>query len=411
VSAAAAEDEEDGDMAVVTRLLAAGASANVGCPLARAARLGLTDAIARLLAAGGYVNVVDRQGSTPLYMAALHDQSKAVAALLAAGAAPDGGETREGETPLLAAALWGCADSARLLLQAGASTHPPRVKESPLLFASQGGFADVIRLLLIPPLPSQRPTRTDERTALHICAQRGRTAAAMALLEAGVPAGVPVFHGQTAILAAAMGPFPRTLRVLLRAHMEAHGSASTRRTLELVDEDVGGTALHAAAYTGSLSCVRLLLAAGADPARHTVTASMTPASLEGVFAVPALTLPPWCFAFDAFKRVSADRPTPSADAADDANAEAAGARAEGDDSDADSVHAPDQPPAFAASAMLHALGGRVGRSDPAPPHATLSPMVLWRRTVRRTATAVVVLVVEAAWMRRRPAVVAASEPE
>ncbi|TDC36527.1 ankyrin repeat domain-containing protein [Micromonospora sp. KC213] len=104
-----------------------------------------------LLRAGADPNAADRDGTTPLYLAAVHNGRAAVRILLDAGADPnvESGRGEEG-TPLTGAAAWGHDDAVRELLEQGAD---PTLREdrgsglSPLEWAVRGGHSETEALL------------------------------------------------------------------------------------------------------------------------------------------------------------------------------------------------------------------------------------------------------------------------
>ncbi|TDC60379.1 ankyrin repeat domain-containing protein [Micromonospora sp. KC207] len=108
-------------------------------------------AILALLRVGADPNGADRDGTTPLYFAALHNKRVAVRILIDAGADPnvESGRGDEG-TPLTGAAAWGHADVVRQLLTHGAD---PNLREdhgtglSPLEWAARGGHIETEALL------------------------------------------------------------------------------------------------------------------------------------------------------------------------------------------------------------------------------------------------------------------------
>ena len=109
--------------------------------------------VASLLRRGAPVNGTDKNGTTPLYKAAVQGETEIVGMLLEAGADPNlesGGED-EG-TPLCAAASWGHAGIVRLLLQHGADPNlvekPNQGSMTALAWAQRNGHSKTVELLL-----------------------------------------------------------------------------------------------------------------------------------------------------------------------------------------------------------------------------------------------------------------------
>lgn len=108
--------------------------------------------VAGLLRAGADPRRADREGTTPLYEAAVNGRTAIARLLLAAGAPPDAESSGTGAegTPLCAAACWGHTDVVRELLAHGAD---PSLREdqgtgwSPLRWAENGPHPDTAELL------------------------------------------------------------------------------------------------------------------------------------------------------------------------------------------------------------------------------------------------------------------------
>jgi ankyrin repeat protein len=100
------------------------------------------------LAAGGDITVADKQGYTPLHVAALTGRLEIIKLILALGGSADV-QSRDGATPLMLAASAGRSDSVSLLVE---QTSDIDVKDSAgdtaLLRAVRGGQHDSIKILL-----------------------------------------------------------------------------------------------------------------------------------------------------------------------------------------------------------------------------------------------------------------------
>src|SRR5256885_8150896 len=109
--------------------------------------------VASLLRRGVPVNGADKNGTTPLYKAAVQGETEIVRVLLEAGADPnlESGGQDEG-TPLCAAASWGRTEVVRLLLQHGADPNAVETKQrgpmTALAWAQHGGYAEGVDLLV-----------------------------------------------------------------------------------------------------------------------------------------------------------------------------------------------------------------------------------------------------------------------
>ena len=108
-----------------------------------------SDVVSLLLAANAAVSQADKQGVSPLYVAAQEDHTETVRRLLAAGAEVDQANKTDGGFPLFVAAQNGHAEPMRLLLANGADVN--KVKQdgaSTLHIAAQDGDLELVRLLL-----------------------------------------------------------------------------------------------------------------------------------------------------------------------------------------------------------------------------------------------------------------------
>ena len=92
-------------------------------PLHRAAANGNAAIVKRLMAAGADANVATPAGETPLMMAARTGNAAAVEALIAKGAEVNAREAWRGQTALMWAASENNAEAIRVLVEAGADIH------------------------------------------------------------------------------------------------------------------------------------------------------------------------------------------------------------------------------------------------------------------------------------------------
>jgi len=148
------EAVERGDADAVAALLAAGADPNGGMPpvLGVARRASI---VRQLVAAGAMVDLPDTIGRTPLQIAARWFEPDVVAALLEAKANPNlAGPV--GETALMAAARGGRAETVRLLLAAGAAIGARNESgQDALAVALQAKAEPAVRPTFGPPPPRQ----------------------------------------------------------------------------------------------------------------------------------------------------------------------------------------------------------------------------------------------------------------
>ncbi|GLI63909.1 hypothetical protein VaNZ11_007046 [Volvox africanus] len=199
-------DDPEGDRecaALVEMLLAAGARTEAAEPGARcthnaievAAREGRSGALRALLGYGAQPNLVDKDGATPLILAALKGSVECVKLLLAAGANANA-TTQVGVSPLVAAigafaAGDGNLELIRALLEAGAAPNAPFFEEDTILTAAvEGGNPALVSTLLAAGADPSMPN-TAGALPLQLALTKGHSELVRLLLQAGASPHLP----------------------------------------------------------------------------------------------------------------------------------------------------------------------------------------------------------------------------
>ncbi|PUE30534.1 ankyrin repeat domain-containing protein [Limnohabitans sp. Jir72] len=121
---------------------------NINGQFVMAGRVGKVERVQALLDQGAQVNSRDRNGDTPLNMAAAKGNTELVQVLIKAGADVNLGNL-SGVTPLMGAAFMADAQSFRALLAAGAKTEPlDRVKKNAATYAAAHGCTACLQELV-----------------------------------------------------------------------------------------------------------------------------------------------------------------------------------------------------------------------------------------------------------------------
>jgi ankyrin repeat protein len=223
------------------------------------------------------------------FEAARGSYSRAVEALLRAGASPDAPD-EEGQTPVVLAVRRGLADVLKALLAHGARV-PPTDEQGRLLLPWVQAAPDprVAELLVGCSLPAEEYPRSPAGLADAVAA--GDLEQSMRLLDAGIDvnAGLPggetpltlaaalgtasmvaaLVHRGAAIDAPSQGRWPGSGQTALVAAVRYRRVECVRALLDLGRDPSGGLALGdalgEAAECGFEEIVRILLTAGADP--------------------------------------------------------------------------------------------------------------------------------------------------
>lgn len=207
-------------------------------PLERAAGTGATDSTAALLAGTEAVRLnLMAADERPLRRTVLH--------WAAFGGNPD----------VVSAVLQGVTESATAAFisqQTGTSSH-----ENAASGGTAAGISATVAAFLVKALRATcmgSPYGLDGMTPLHLAAEHGHAAAAVALLDAGAVDTYPNNNGELPLaLAVEAGHEGVTLELVRRGALHIDGHI----------DSLGSTALHIAAWRGRLTIVELLLREGA----------------------------------------------------------------------------------------------------------------------------------------------------
>jgi ankyrin repeat protein len=177
-----------------------------------------------------------------------------VLALAASAAA--GEEKNTGEAFVVAIANSDLA-AVKALVEAGNPADTPIVygesRETPLLKAADAGKTDIVKYLISKGANVNFRTRDFGRTPLMMAVSRGFDDVVEILLKAGADPKVRDHTGDTAFALAALEGQYEIAEVLLKAGEDVNGS-----------DDSGNTWLTSCGTTGNPTCMRWLVAHGAD---------------------------------------------------------------------------------------------------------------------------------------------------
>jgi ankyrin repeat protein len=310
-----AEAARQGDKETVRGLLKSGADVNSAgadgmTALHWTALKDDVDLARMLLYAGANVRATTRIGGyTPLLLASKNGNVGMIAALVEAGADPDGA-TANGTTALMLAAASGKADAINVLLDHGADIDARETRgETALIFAAASGRADAIRALTSHGADLTLATKTID-LSVYTKEQQERFAAFAATgapPNSGVRPAAPGPGGPDAKTADGKEPVApaEPVEAAGRGGQGGAGRGGAPQKPKfggvdrqyLLNELVGGqgglTALLVAARQGHLDSVRALLDAGADvnqPSEGDRTTPLLIATINGRFDVAKFLL-------------------------------------------------------------------------------------------------------------------------
>ena len=283
---------ERGDLRIARSLIAAGARLNdrggSGRTPLQYALLGDFDIVRLLLEKGADVNVRDSEGASSLDDAAWNGNLDAAALLIAHGARLNEADTETGATPVNEAAHRGHSELVRYLLRFGPDvTIADKRGHTPLENAIRMGHEDSA-LLLLEAQPAAQGTAEFLGKSMEAAIGKDQALLVRAWLRRGINVNQALPSGYTLLDAAAFGGASKVVRMLLDngADPNAEGKDGTTpledaagkgfesiaemllaggARVNQVNTSTGTTALYAAASTGDLTMVKMLLDRGADP--------------------------------------------------------------------------------------------------------------------------------------------------
>ncbi len=248
----------DGDIARVQQLLGEGANIEAknrdgNTPLNLAAWNGKTEAVRLLLEKRANIAAKDVNGTAALALAAHQGQVEVVKLLLETGTNIEA-KKDDGTTALGLAAFQGQVDVVKLLLEKGADIEAKKVDgNTPLNLAAWNGKTEVVKLLLEKRANIEAQDSSNGTTTLGIAAFQGHADVVRLLLEKGANIGAKNQQSNPPLNLAAWNGKVEVVRLLLE------------KSADIESRDVNGTTtLGLAAFPGQVDVVRLLLEKGAD---------------------------------------------------------------------------------------------------------------------------------------------------
>ncbi|PWT98942.1 MAG: hypothetical protein C5B51_28170, partial [Terriglobia bacterium] len=254
-----------------------------------------------LLRAGADPKAANRDGATPLFLAAENGSAAMIQKLLDAGADPNASILSHGETVLMMAARSGSLEAAKLLLDRGARVNAAETLRgtTALMWAAEQGHAPMVHLLLergadlgaksevlTPPgrrglgfasstiifgasgRAAPKAPQKGGLTALLFAARQGSLECVRELVAAGADTNLASIDGSTPLLVAVQNGAYDVARYLLDHEAKpnlANDKGWTPLYLAVKIRNQEMSAIPAPPSEGTLDLIKVLLERGADP--------------------------------------------------------------------------------------------------------------------------------------------------
>lgn len=174
---------------------------------------GCTDVVKLLYKKDQRIDLQDKTGLSPLFVASDFGYSDIVKFLLENGANVE--QRSNGSTPLLISIQKGHVGIARLLLEHGAQVDISDPKGiTPLMLAAQNGLVEIVTLL-VEKKSNVNLLTADKTTALFVAAQNGYSEVLKILLESGANPNLPRNDGATALMISAQKGYLDIVKLLI----------------------------------------------------------------------------------------------------------------------------------------------------------------------------------------------------
>lgn len=167
---------------------------------------------------GAKIDAFDRHHlATPLFCAAVSDNSDGIGFLIEKGANINAGLHEFGVSALHCAVRVNHTEHVKLLLEMGAVPNNVQLfSETPLHTAASMGFEECVKLLIDHGACLEVLMGSMKMTALHLAAQDGNTESVQYLVQGGANIDAKNARGQSALHLAALAQSPETVEVLLK---------------------------------------------------------------------------------------------------------------------------------------------------------------------------------------------------